>query len=250
MSTDVRGITYGYARVSTPQQKVERQVTNIIARYPDAVIVSEAYTGTKIDRPKFSRLLKQLKPGDTLVCDEVSRFSRTAEEGYNLYMDLYDSGVSLVFLKEPHLNTDVYRDSMDRQIAGLTESTGSESTDRLVSAIIDALNNYRRDLIREGIWQAFDAAQSEVDYLRTRTAEGVRRVQAEGKQVGRKPGATEGTDFRETKKAIACKTIIRKHAKIFGGSLSDPEVIVLCRSAVGTLSRNSYYKYKAAIRNT
>lgn len=248
--TTVKGIVYGYARVSTMQQKIERQIKNIQGRYPDAVIVSEAYTGTKIDRPAFSRLLKQLKPGDTLVCDEVSRFSRTAEEGYALYMDLYDSGVNLVFLKEPHLNTDVYRESMERQIAGLSESTGSKSTDRLVSSIIDALNAYRRDLIREGIRQAFDAAQSEVDYLHTRTAEGVRRAQAQGKQVGRKAGATEGTDFRETKKATACKTIIRKHAKDFGGSLSDPEVMALCRNEVGSLSRNSYYKYKAALRNT
>ena len=51
---------YGYCRISTPQQNIERQERNIKTVYPDAVLVSEAYTGTKIERPQWSRLLNRV----------------------------------------------------------------------------------------------------------------------------------------------------------------------------------------------
>ena len=108
-------MTYGYARISTKQQSIERQIRNIKAAYPDAHIEEEAYTGTKIDRPKFDNLLKNLKAGDTLVFDSVSRMSRNADDGYKLYQKLYNMGVELVFLKEPYINTATYRSSMKQQ---------------------------------------------------------------------------------------------------------------------------------------
>ena len=106
------GKIYGYSRISTPQQSIERQVRNILRAYPTAVLYEEAYTGTKIDRPKFNTLLKIVKPGDTIVFDEVSRMSRNADEGFELYKELYDKGVELVFLKEPHINTETYRKAL------------------------------------------------------------------------------------------------------------------------------------------
>ena len=96
---------YGYCRISTPQQNIERQERNIKAAYPDAVLVSESYTGTKIERPKWSRLLTRVTKGDTIVFDSVSRMSRDAEKGCSIYEDLYNRGVLLAFLKEPHINT-------------------------------------------------------------------------------------------------------------------------------------------------
>lgn len=48
-------MTYGYCRISTKQQSIERQIRNIKAAYPDAEIVEEAFTGTKIERPAFIR---------------------------------------------------------------------------------------------------------------------------------------------------------------------------------------------------
>lgn len=47
------GITYGYARISRPQQSIELQIRNIKAEYPDAIILLEAFTGTKMDRPEW-----------------------------------------------------------------------------------------------------------------------------------------------------------------------------------------------------
>ena len=77
---------YGYTRISTKQQSIERQIRNIKELYPNSVIVEEVYTGTKIyGRKEFNKLLKKVKTGDTIVFDSVSRMSRNAEEGKKFY---------------------------------------------------------------------------------------------------------------------------------------------------------------------
>ena len=101
---------YGYVRVSTIQQKVERQINNIIGFNGDAIIISEKQSGKDIDnRAEFKKLLNKVKPGDTIIFDEVSRMSRNADEGFSLYMELLSKGISLVFLKERHIDTDEYK---------------------------------------------------------------------------------------------------------------------------------------------
>lgn len=92
---------YGYARISRRSQNIERQIRNILAAYPDARIFQEAYTGTKIvGRTEFNKMLRIVKPGDTIVFDSVSRMSRNSEDGIALYFKLFDNGINLVFLKE------------------------------------------------------------------------------------------------------------------------------------------------------
>ena len=76
---------YGYCRVSTPKQKIERQVENILRAYPEAIIIKEAYSGRYMDRPDWTKLRKLLQKGDVIVFDEVSRMSRNAEEGAEVY---------------------------------------------------------------------------------------------------------------------------------------------------------------------
>ena len=101
---------YGYTRISTQKQNILRQVRNILAIYPDARILQEIYTGTKFQgRKELDKLLKKLKASDTVVFDSVSRMSRDAEEGFKLYVQLFNSGINLVFLKEPHINTDTHK---------------------------------------------------------------------------------------------------------------------------------------------
>ena len=97
---------YGYCRISTAKQSIDRQIRNIKAEYPTAHIVQEAYTGTSIFRPEWLKLYRVLKAGDTVVFDSVSRMSRNAEEGFALYDDLYHKGIRLVFLKEHHIDTE------------------------------------------------------------------------------------------------------------------------------------------------
>ena len=228
---------WGYVRISTAKQKIERQIDNIKRQYPEAVIISEAYTGTTVDRPAWSKLERQLKPGDTVVFDEVSRMSRNADEGMTLYERLFDAGINLVFLKEPHINSSVYREKLRRQYEKHS-TTGSKATDKLLDSIMEALHEYTIDLAREQIEIAFQTAQHEVEYLHQRTSEGVRKAQAAGKQVGRASGVTI-----ETKKARAAKELIKKHSRDFGGSLSDAE----CMKLVG-VARNTFYKYKREIK--
>ena len=80
---------YGYARISTPQQSIQRQIRNILEQYPDARIFEEVFTGTKFQgRKELDKLLKLVKADDTIVFDSVSRMSRSADEGAALYEEL------------------------------------------------------------------------------------------------------------------------------------------------------------------
>lgn len=127
------GKIYGYARVSTPTQRLDRQIKNIEEYCKDKKIekiYAEKYTGTKIERPQFSQLLKIIHPGDTIIFDSVSRMSRTAEEGYNLYMQLLHQGVDLMFIKEPHINTEYYKRMQNRKYE--IAHTGKKSIDNLI----------------------------------------------------------------------------------------------------------------------
>ncbi len=103
---------YGYARISTPKQSIDRQIRNIKSSCPAAVIVQEAYTGTKLDREQWNKLTRNLRTGDTIIFDSVSRMSRNAAEGYAAYEELYKKGINLVFLKEPHINTQTFKSAL------------------------------------------------------------------------------------------------------------------------------------------
>lgn len=224
--------TFGYARISTMKQNIQRQIDNIKKDYPDAIIVTEEFTGTKINRPAFDKLLKNVKTGDTIVFDEVSRMSRTAEDGFRLYKELYDKGVNLVFIKEPHINTATYKKALESNIA----MTGTN-----VDFILDGVNKFLMALAEEQIKLAFHTAQAEVDFLHKRTSEGVQRAILNGKKVGGL--TTKGTKLT-TKKSIEMKTKIKELSKDFAGSNTDIEVM-----AITKLARNTYYKYKREIAN-
>lgn len=162
---------YGVARVSTRKQNLERQVRNILAKYPTAKIVKETYTGTKLEgRKEFENLLKILKKGDLLVVDSVSRFSRNLEEGCQLYEDLFNKGINLIFLKESYINTETYRKALDNQI-NVVLNTGNQATDELMQTIISALNKFTIALAKEQIKKAFEQAEKEVKDLHVKTSE-------------------------------------------------------------------------------
>ena len=83
---------YGYVRVSTKTQNLERQIENIKTAYADAIIYKEKYTGTTVDRHEWNKLHKRVKRGDVIVFDSVSRMSRNAKDGFNLYQELFKNG--------------------------------------------------------------------------------------------------------------------------------------------------------------
>ena len=128
---------FGYCRISTKKQNIERQIRNILALFPDAIIYQEAFTGTKLyERKEFNKMLKQVKRGDTIVFDSVSRMSRNADDGISLYLDLYDKGINLVFIKESYINTDTYKSALNNNIA----LTGDDVDD-----ILKGVNSYKTD---------------------------------------------------------------------------------------------------------
>ena len=161
---------YGYARISTKKQSIDRQIANIKKEYSNAEIYSEAYTGTKADRPEWSKLLKVVKPGDTIVFDSVSRMSRNAEEGIKQYFELYEKGVVLVFLKEGYINTEVFESTSKQMIP----ATGNDIAD----IYIEATNKVIKLLAEKQIAKAFEQAQKEVDDLHIRTSEGMKASHA------------------------------------------------------------------------
>lgn len=230
--------TYGYCRISTGKQNIDRQVRNIHAVYPDAIIVKEVYTGTKFQgRKELDKILKIIKPNDTIVFDSVSRMSRNSDEGCEEYESLFNKEITLVFLKEPHINTDVYKQALQRQL-DITLNTGNNATDKFMNTIIEALNSYVMDLAKEQIKLAFEQAQKEVDDLHQRTREGIATARLNGKQIGQKQGSK-----LVTKKSIEAKKQIQKYSKDFEGTLTDIE----CMKMIG-LARNTFYKYKAEMK--
>ena len=171
-----------------------------------------------------------VRSGDTLVFDSVSRMSRNAEIGFEVYQELYDKGVELVFLKEPNINTATYKKALSNNI----ELTGTKT-----DIILKAINDYLMELAKEQIQLAFEQSEKEVSDLHQRTKEGIETARRNGKQIGQKSGAV-----LTTKKSIEAKQGILKYARDFGGSLTDAECMkLLC------LSRNTYYKYKAQLKN-
>ena len=193
------------------------------------IIIQEAYTGTKIDRSEWNRLFATAKEGDTVVFDSVSRMSRNADEGFAVYEELYKRGVNLVFLKEHHIDTATYRKALESNVP----LTGTN-----VDFILEGVNKYLLTLAKEQIRLAFEQAEKEVEDLHQRTREGIETARLAGKQIGQKTGAK-----LITKKSIAAKEIIIRHSKDFNGTLSDKEVMQLTG-----LARNTYYKYKAQLK--
>lgn len=220
---------YGYCRISTKQQSIDRQIRNIKKEYDTAVIVTESYSGTTLNRPEWNKLYKRLKFGDTVIFDSVSRMSRDAEEGFALYEELYNKDVELVFLKEPHINTATYKKALQNNVA----LTGTN-----VDYILEGINKYLMALAKEQIKIAFEQAQKEVDDLHQRTKEGIATARLNGKQIGQKSGAK-----LVTKKSIEAKKQIKKYSKDFEGQLSDVD----CMRMIG-LARNTYYKYKRELK--
>ena len=222
---------YGYARVSTQSQKIERQINNIKAIEPNAVIFTEKVTGTKLDvRKEFNKLLSIVNDGDTIIFDSVSRMSRNAEEGFELYQELYSKGVELIFIKESYINTSTYKQAVSNNV---------EMTGTTVDSILKGINEYLMLIAKEQIKIAFEQAEKEVKDLQQRTKEGMAVAKANGKRIGRQVG-----DKVTTAKSIEAKKIILKHSRKFNGSLTDKEVMVLAK-----ISKATFYGYVKELIN-
>ena len=108
--------------------------------------------------------MAQIKTGDTIVFDSVSRMSRNAEEGFKDYKMLYERGVPLVFLNEPLINTSFF-EATKNNLLNIDITTGNAAVDTFFKGNIELINNFMMALAEEQIKATFDQAEKEVTDL-------------------------------------------------------------------------------------
>lgn len=90
---------YGYARVSTRGQAKDNNSLEIqeklLKENGAQIIFADSFTGTKIDRPEFDKLLVLINEGDTLVVTKLDRFARSVSQASELITNLIDQGIKV-----------------------------------------------------------------------------------------------------------------------------------------------------------
>ena len=150
---------YGYIRVSSRDQNEERQV--IAMRefgIAEKNLVIDKQSGKDFARPGYRRLLRKLKPNDTLVIKSIDRLGRNYDEVLEQWRLLIkEKQVDIVVLDMPPLDTRKGRDLIGT----------------LISDIVLQLLSY--------------VAQTEREFIHQRQAEGIAAAKARGVKFGRKP---------------------------------------------------------------
>ncbi len=142
----MKNYVFGYARVSTESQNLNRQL-DVLNKYGVDHIYNEKMTGTKRDRPELTKMLDRMTKGDTVVIESLSRLGRSTKDLIEL-MELFQSrGVNLVSLKE----------SIDT----------NTSAGKLIFTLMSAIAQFERDTIAD------------------RTREGLKAARARGRTGGR-----------------------------------------------------------------
>ena len=126
-------MVYGYARVSSKGQardgnSLESQVETLKANGAE-IIFKDSFTGTKIDRPEFDKLLSIVESGDRIIVTKLDRFARTARKGMELIQTLLDKDVSVHVLN-----------------MGLIDGS---PTGKLITQVMLAFAEFEADMIRE-----------------------------------------------------------------------------------------------------
>ena len=134
---------YGYARVSTLHQDLESQQQALEKEGCDK-IYKDKFTGTKTERPQFSKLLQELILGDTLVVTKLDRFARTTADGINTIKGLFEKGIKVHVLN-----------------MGLVEDT---PTGRLILSVMLAFAEFERDMNVERTQEGKAIAKQREDY--------------------------------------------------------------------------------------
>lgn len=182
-------------------------------------------------------MIDKVKPGDTIIFDEVSRMSRNAAEGFELYMRLMEQNINLVFLKEPHINTDEYKRRTKKHFDKVT--TDCKKMDKFINGILELVSELEKDNLKDNIRLAFEQAEHERQFLIKRVTEGKAKSD---KHQGRPQGSTN----IKSAKAEHIKKIIREQSKDFDGKFSDAKIM---REYLQGVARNTYYKYKAELKS-
>ncbi|OAX75727.1 resolvase [Lactiplantibacillus plantarum] len=180
---------YGYARVSTTDQKLANQIELLKLAGAEKVF-QEKFTGTTTERPEFQKLLQQLNPDDTLIVTKLDRFARNTREALDIIQDLFNREIKVNILN-----------------MGLIDNT---PTGQLIFTIFSAFAQFERDMIvtrtqegkayakrndphfREGRPQTYTDEQMRLAYQ-------LRQQGMTYKMIARKTGISERTQQRRFK---------------------------------------------------
>ena len=151
------GKLYGYIRVSTKEQNEDRQrVAMHEFGIADRDLYMDKQSGKDFERPNYKKLVRKLKPGDTLVIKSIDRLGRNYEEILEQWRIITrEKKAAIVVLDMPLLDT--------RQ--------GRDLTGTLIADIVLQLLSY--------------VAQTEREFIRQRQAEGIAAAKARGVKFGR-----------------------------------------------------------------
>lgn len=169
----------GYARVSTKSQlkdghSFEVQKQEILARYENAHIYFEQFTGATTERPIFNNVITEIKQGDTLVVTKLDRLARNTVEGIQIVQRLFDKGVAvhvlnvgllentsmgkfflttLLAVAEMERNTIIERTQTGKAIAktkaGFKEGRPKEYTETQINMALDLLGKHSYTQVAE-----------------------------------------------------------------------------------------------------
>lgn len=152
-------VTYGYIRVSSKDQNEDRQrIAMHEVGIDDKHIFMDKQSGKDFERPGYRRVLRKLKPDDTLIIKSIDRLGRNYEEILEQWRVITkEKRAAIVVLDMPLLDT--------RQ--------GRDLTGTLIADIVLQLLSY--------------VAQTEREFIRQRQAEGIAAAKANGVRFGRRP---------------------------------------------------------------
>ena len=137
----------GYARVSTEEQNLDRQI-DILKQIGCDRIYEEKVSGIKKERPELNKMLDQIRTGDVIIISDLTRLSRSVKDLFSIVEQIEGKGANIKSIKESWVDT--------------TTAQG-----KLMFTIFAGISQFERDLISQ------------------RTIEGLNAARARGKQGGR-----------------------------------------------------------------
>ena len=218
---------FGYCSSGCTRPQFERQINNINSRYPYAIIIKEVYSSKVSDRTELNKLISQLERDDTLIINSLDKLGRDPDVVLSYYKTLAERGVKLIFIQQPFMNTEIFISAYEDMVS---RTSGSDK-----EVIREGL--YR--LLLEQIKRILEQSWEELQQHRGKMRESYEQARKEAGQ----DGSEKGKKY-ESRKSFMVKELIKKYNQNYEGTMNDVQTMEQIRNDMGTLSRNTYYKYK------
>lgn len=196
---------FGYARVSTKEQDLTRQITALENAKCDKIYYDKK-SGKDMNRNELNKLLSMIRKNDTIVVTDIDRLGRNFKEVTKVYTDLKDMGVNIVVLNQSLLNY-----------------SPNDSKDEIINVVVVPLLIYLAERERKTIIE--------------RVKDGIKNLPVDetGKKYSRKTGRCVG----RPSKAIS----LSKEETAMLQRVRNKELSVTGFCKYMRISRASYYKY-------